>query len=388
MSIFDQTNGISYSTLSDAITGSSSNDILLVPAGSYVENFPNITHNLTIEAVGGLASLTTPQPIPVNGRAILNVQGDAGVNLSISGLQISGAVDAPTISNGAGILFETGNGLLNVTNSWIHDNQDGILTGGPDAASPGGIMSVHIGHSEINNNGLDPSNPRFGFDHNIYAGSLTQLTVTDSYIHDAFGGHEIKSRAQTTIITDNRIQDGPAALTSYSIDLANGGNGTISGNVIEKGASSPNRYMIHFGGEGTYPSSSLFVGANTFINDRPGGATAVFNQTRNPNSGDPNFNANIPATITGNTIYGINEPNLFQDNFGPPFDLASNNSFLSGPAPALDTSPGFDVSEPSSIVVLLFAVLSVAMLRCARRLPLFPVLLSASRTRRAASAGR
>jgi len=158
MSVFDQTNGISYATLSAAITGSSSNDVLLVPAGSHVENFPDITDNLTIDAVGGLASLTSPQPIPVNGRAILNVPFDADASLSISGLRISGAIDDAAISNGAGILFETGNGLLTVTNSWIHDNQDGILTGGPDAASPGGIMSVIVSHPEINNNGVDQSN--------------------------------------------------------------------------------------------------------------------------------------------------------------------------------------------------------------------------------------
>jgi hypothetical protein len=366
--VFDQTSGIDYATLSAAISGSAANDVLLVPAGSYVENFPNISHNLTIDAVGGMASLTTPQPIPVNGRAILNVPFDAGVNLSISGLRISGAVDAPAISNGAGILFETGNGLLTVTHSWIHDNQDGILTGGPDGASPGGKMSVVVSHSEINNNGVDPSNPRFGFDHNIYAGTLSQLTVTDSYIHDALGGHEIKSRALTNIITNNRIQDGPAAQTSFSIDLADGGNGTITGNVIEKGASSPNRFMIHFAGEGTYPSSSLFVSDNVFINDRPNGATALLNQTQDPNSGDPNFNANMPATISGNTFYGIDEPNLFQDDFVPPFDIASNNAFLSGSGPPLDTSPGFDVPEPASVVLLMFAVLGVAMVRYARRL--------------------
>src|SRR4051812_21476966 len=91
MSVHDQTSGVDYATLSAAIVGSSANDVLLVPAGAYVENFPNITHDLTINSVGGLASLTTPQPVPVNGRAILNVPFDAGVNLSISGLEISGA---------------------------------------------------------------------------------------------------------------------------------------------------------------------------------------------------------------------------------------------------------------------------------------------------------
>jgi hypothetical protein len=367
--VFDQTSGVDYATLSAAISGSSANDVLLVPAGSYNENFPDITHNLTIDAVGGLASLTTPQPIPINGRAILNVPFEAGVNLSISGLEISGATRAEPFPNGAGILFETGNGKLTITNSFIHNNQDGILTGGPDAASPGGVMSVVVSHSQISSNGAPPgsSYAASGSDHNIYAGSLTSFTLTDSYVTDEQGfGHEVKSRAQTNIITDNRIQDGPSALVSYDIDLPDGGNAVVTGNVIEKGPLAVNHGMIHFGGEGTYPSSSLFVSGNTFINDDASGAIGVLNQTVDPGSG-----FSVPATITGNTLYGVDEPNLFQDDNGPPFDIASNNVFFPGSGPALDTSPGFGpgfgVSEPASAAALMFAVLGVALVRYARR---------------------
>lgn len=332
MSVLDQTTGVSYTTLSGAITGSGAGDVLLVDAGSYVENFPDITHSLTIQAVGGMVSLTTVSPTPPNGRAVLNVPLDAGVNLTISGLEISGAVNELSRSNGAGILFEVGNGVLTVSNCYIHNNQDGILTGSPDAASPGGQMSVFIDHSEIANNGVDPSNPRYGFDHNIYAGALTELSVTNSYIHDALGGHEIKSRALTTIITDNRIQDGATATSSYDIDLAMGGIDTVTGNVIEKGASAPNRYMIHFGGEGTYASSSLAVSGNVFINDRAAGATGLFNQTSLAGQ-------NIPASLTNNSIYNVETIN--QDSAGPLVDMLSGNTLINGAAPALDTSPGF-----------------------------------------------
>jgi len=363
--IYDVTDATYYSTLSAAITGSSANDVLQVPAGSYVENFPDITHNLTIEAVGGLAYLSNPQPLPPNGRAILNVPGDQDVSLTISGLAISGANNDPSVSNpggssnGAGILFETGNATLTVLNSWIYGNEDGILTGGADAASING-MYVYISNSEIDDNGAPPTNPRYGYDHNIYAGELTQLTVTDSYIHDALGGHEIKTRALTSIITNNRIQDGPTAQTSYSIDFADGGNDVVTGNIIEKGASAVNRYMIHFGGEGTYPGSSLLVSDNTFINDRSDGATAVFNQTKDSN------NVNIPATITDNTLYNIPAAYLFQDNFGPPYDVTSNNVFLPGSGPPLNTSPGYTVPEPGSVVLLLVALLRMAMLQYTR----------------------
>ncbi|WP_158931305.1 right-handed parallel beta-helix repeat-containing protein [Acidisphaera sp. S103] len=362
MTIIDSTSGADYATLSAAITGSSANDVLLVPAGTYVENFPDITHSLTIDSVGGLAVLSNPQPDPPNGRAILNVPGDDNVNLTISGLDITGANNDPSAlnptgpSNGAGILFETGNDSLTVLNSWIHGNEDGILTGGADAASTNG-MYVTIANSEIDNNGAPSTSDRYGFDHNIYIGAVTQLTVSNSYFHDALGGHEIKSRAFTNIITNNRIQDGPTAQTSYSIDLADGGIDTVTGNVIEKGASAVNDYMVHFGGEGTYPDSSLYVGDNIFINDYGPAAVAVFNQTLDPN------NDSIPATIADNTLYAIPPSNLFYDQNGPPFDIVSNNVFLPGPGPTLDTSPGYGVPEPSGVTVLLLASLSMAMVR-------------------------
>jgi len=182
--VYDETSGVDYATLSAAISGSSANDVLLVPAGSYVENFPDITHSLTIDSVGGLASLSNPQSVPPNGRAVLDVPLDAGVNLSISGLEISGATAPEPAPNGAGILFEMGNGSLTVTNSYIHNNEDGILAGAPDAASPGGVTSVVITHSQISDNGAPPgsSYASSGSDHNLYIGAVTSFTLTDSYI--------------------------------------------------------------------------------------------------------------------------------------------------------------------------------------------------------------
>lgn len=339
MSVIDITTNTSYATLSAAIAGSSANDTLQVPAGSYVEDFPDITHSLTITAVGGLASLTRATPLTVSGRAILNVPLDAGVNLSIDGLEIHGAARPGANPNGAGILFEVGNGALTVSHSWIHGNEDGILTGAPDAHSPGGVMTATISHSDIGDNGAPPGSAyaAAGSDHNIYAGALTSLTVTDSYIHGAFSqGHEIKSRALTTTITNNRIFDlsprAGALGTSYDIDVPNGGNVTITGNVIEKGPASVNRYVIHFGGEGTYQNSSLFVDGNTIINDRSGGATAAFNQS------PAGTGANIPSTITNNTLYGLGPGELFQDGSGSSADTVSGNMFPSGAAPALDTT--------------------------------------------------
>ncbi len=340
--VYDATSNTWYSTLSAAITGSSANDVLLI-AGSFVENFPTITHSLTIEAVSpNLASLSNPQPLPPNTRAVLDCPFEAGVNLTISGLNIFGANNNSIgIDNGAGILFEVGNGVLTVNHSWIHDNEDGILTGGPNTFSPGGTMSVSISDSEIDDNGLQPGDPRYGLDHNLYIGDVNQFTITGSYIHGALGGHEIKSRALASTITDNRIEDGPTAPTSYGIDMANAGVDIVTGNLIEKGPDAVQQTFIHFGGDSpNYPASSLLISNNTIIDDRFGGGILLSNASTDPNAGDPNYGHNVPATISGNTIHeGSGGPvTLFSDANPPPPDNASSNVFLTSADPVLDTA--------------------------------------------------
>ncbi len=366
MPVTDVTSGQTYATLSDAITGSSAGDVIDVPAGTYVENFPDISHSLTIQSSGGMAYLSNPQPDPPNTRAIINVPGNANVSLTLSGLDISGANNDITHpasiggSNGAGILFESGNGALSVLNSHIHNNQDGILTGGTTSASTGG-MTVSIVNSEIDHNGLPQSNPRYGFDHNLYIGDADQLTVTGSYIHDAAGGHEIKTRAHASSITGNRIFSLDGA-DSYAIDLADGGNNIVQNNVIEKGANSPQARFVDFGGEGTYLFSSLLLDSNSFINDDitgslGGNAIALMNA-----SFDYVFFAPDAADITNNLFYGPIDP--YQDVYAPPYDTLANNQFLPlSAAPPLDTSPPFDVPAPGMGAVLLLAAVVTRLRR-------------------------
>lgn len=365
MTIINLTSATPYATLSAAIVASSANDVIQLSAGSYVEDFPDIDHSLTINAVGGLASLTRATPLTVSGRAILNVPGGAGVDLSISGLEIYGAARPGPNPNGAGILFESGNGRLSVLNSWIHGNEDGILTGGTAAGSPAGGMHVSIVHSELSDNGAPVGSgyAANGLDHNLYAGMLTSLTVTDSYIHSVSSqGHEIKSRALSTTITNNRIFDLspglPGALgSSYDIDVPNGGDVLIEGNVIEKGAQAVNRYSIHFGGEGTHAVNSLRVCGNSFVNNR-NGVTMVFNAL-------DVAGANIPAVICDNTIHDSGGGAvLVEDSHGVAVDVLSNNVFIAGGAP-LDTAPLFASPEPSGVAVMLVATICLFVARAA-----------------------
>lgn len=363
MSVLDVTTNTTFHSLSAAIIASQANDVIQITGGTYVENFPSITHSLTIEAVHGMASLSSPQPEPINGRAILNVPLNRNVSLTVSGLILHGAANAD--GNAAGILFEIGNGTLTVRDCWITGNQDGILTGGVSRASTHG-MTVTIDHSEIDDNGVAPLNPRYGFAHNLYIGAVSQLTVSNSYVHAALGGHEIKSRALTSVISGNRIVDGPHAGTSYSIDLPDGGIGVISGNVIEKGPLAANRYVIHFAGEGgvTYPNSTLVVENNTVVSDRLA-AVAVYNQSEDRSG------RTIPAAITGNTLYNIPRAALVEDAHGGAADTVSGNSFDTGAAPPLDTAHPFQVPtpvpEPPGVSILPLALLATAILRHCRQ---------------------
>ena len=260
-----------FHTLASALAMSRNGDVLLVDAGTYVNDFATIRSKVSIIGVGGMVNLVATQA-PPNGKAILTVDTDALIqNVSFSGAAVPDA-------NGAGIRYEGGS--LTLRNCSFHNNENGLMS----AAVPGGTLLIQ--HCDFGHNGNGN-----GLTHNLYAGGIKQLTIEDSVFHDAVVGHEIKSRALNTTITGSVISDGPDGTASYSIDLPNGGKGLISGNLIYKGPQAENQAIIHFGGEGIpYAGSSLLVTGNQVTNDRGPGAVAVLNHTA------------IPVTVTGNSL--------------------------------------------------------------------------------------
>ncbi len=363
MSIFNATDGIYFPTVTAAINASSSGDALHLPAGQYVEEFPLITQSLTLQGVGGMAWLKTPNPAPANDRAVLMAPYNAGADLTLRNIEISGAA-RPIYQNGAGVLFETGNGHLQVEDSWFHDNENGMLVGG----SPG--MTVNILRSEFGHNGLAPGvwTQQYGLPHNLYVNGVDSLSVVDSLFHSVQTAHELKSRAQQTTIVNSRFVDGPDSQASYSIDLPNGGLAVLQGNQISKGPQSPNRYIVHYGGEvvPTWPGSSLDMAGNIIVNQRAAGATAVYNHSRDGPAGVAN-----PGTITGNIFYNIET--IVQTAYGPPPLTLADNTELAGAGPAISTAHPFQfgaaaVPEPGT-VMLLAAALLVMVLR--RKLAVF-----------------
>lgn len=323
------TTGVTYDSLNAALTASGANDVIQVMGGqTYSENFSIISHSVTIESVGGLAYLSDPDiEDGGNSRAVLYVAPNSNANLTISGLYISGAVDAN--NNGAGVLFETGNGDLTINDCWFNGNQEGVLVG---SATTSTNENVTITKSEFSDNGITPGDPGSGYAHNLYVNQANSLTISNSYFTDAVGGHEIKSGATVNVIENNRIQDGPSGQSSYSIDLEDGGTDTVSGNVIEKGPTALNKYLIAWGDQGTIdPGSSLVIANNTLI-DNLGDAVVLDNYS------GADTGTNIPTTIENNTLYGFGGPqSLWVDSNGPPYEVTSNNVFDPGPGPVLDT---------------------------------------------------
>jgi hypothetical protein len=197
----------------------------------------------------------TTDTSPPDGKAMIT-EGQPGLSVAINGFDISGV--AVGDSNGAAVRYE--GGALSLSNDYFHDNQEGLL-GGADVNG-----SISIDHSEFSHNG-DGS----GSTHNLYIGAIANFSLTNSYVHDAVVGHEIKSRAANNTITGNRIFDNNGS-ASYSIDLPNGGNANISSNVIEQGANTQNPAMIAYGEEGmVYPSNTIAITSNMLVNDDPRG---------------------------------------------------------------------------------------------------------------------
>ena len=293
--------GQQYTTIATAVAATHDGDTVLVQAGTYLNDFFDVTTKITLKSVGGLAVIdATAQP--GNGKGAIVVDND----VTIDGFGVTGVTVGD--GNGAGIRYDSGQ--MTIKNSVFWANQDGLLANG----DPNG--NILIENSEFSDNGAGD-----GYTHNIYVNGVASLTIQNSYFHDAQVGHEIKSRALVTTITGSRIQDNTTGSASYDIDLPDGGLATITNNTIEKGPNAQNNFAIHYGGEGgPYAGSSLTISGNTILSDKPG-ATLLLNQTA------------ITAQLTNNQIYGFSAAQIAQG----PVTQSGNTTLTTEPALNLST---------------------------------------------------
>ena len=307
MTIFSVGSDQQYSTIAAAVQAAQDGDTVAVQAGTYTNDFARVTSQITLTAVGGPVNLVATEQ-PPNGKGILDTYASTVVN----GFTFSGAIVQD--NNGAGIRSNAGD--LTVENCVFSNNQDGILVN----ADPNATITIK--DSEFAFNGAGD-----GYSHNLYVGAVKALVIDNSYFHDANIGHEVKSRALSTTITNSRIIDGSGS-ASYSVDLPNGGTAVLTGNVIEKGPSAQNQTIVHFGGESVpYAGSSLVMTGNVIVNDRVG-VTGLVNA------------AGSPAQVTGNTFYGVTA-----EQFG----IVDGSNTVVADRPALDLTTRVTAPAPAPV---------------------------------------
>lgn len=244
---------------SDAARTARDGDTIEIDSGIYDGDAAVWRQNhLTLRGIGSRAHLRA-NGAHAEGKAIWVIKGN---DTAIEGVEFSGA-KVPD-QNGSAIRLE-GTGLT-VRDCYIHDNENGILTGANPASD------VVVEHSEFSHNGLGD-----GYTHNLYIGGVRSFTLRFSYVHHARVGHNVKSRALTNYITYNRIMDEKDGRSSYAIDIPNGGLSFIIGNVIQQGPATENPTIVSYGAEGLKnPIKELYFINNTVVNDRPAGARFLF----------------------------------------------------------------------------------------------------------------
>jgi len=305
--------GKTYPTISaavavaDADTSPTDFYIIEVEPGTYTNDFPLVTRPLEIEVdpteIGRPVILNATVPLPNEKGIILNFS-----NLIVNGLTFQGAeISSALGGNGAGIRDQntlSGGGgpgaalpYLIVLNSTFINNQTGMLTG--DNYS----QSITVTNSKfINNGNPDPT----VFQHALYVNYAGSLTVTNSVFCGQLIGHDIKSRALQTNVSDNQLYDGQAdaavgcnaGSTSLAIDVPNGGIAAISGNLITQGQASQNSKMVDYGEEGLlYNTNSFIVSYNNFTNIGTLSAIGIFQEL-----------PCVPVQLTADDFTGVATP--------------------------------------------------------------------------------
>lgn len=281
-------------------------DTILIDAGTYAGDVATWRQSrLTIRGVGGRAHLAAAGQ-SAQGKATWVIQGSDTI---VESIEFSGA--AVPDQNGAGIRQEGAN--LTVRDCYFHDNENGILAG--DNAS----SDILIEHSIFAHNGAGD-----GQSHNMYINRVRSLTLRASHVHDAHVGHNVKSRAATTIVEGNRITSEDGGDPSYEIEMPNGGIAIITGNVIHQGPNAGNPILVAFAQEGaTNPVQGLYVAYNTFVDGR-GNGTFVRN------------NSAVPAVVVNNVLVGGSQ--LLSGLGAPANNVESDPGFVS--LPTLDVHLG------------------------------------------------
>ncbi|MDR2651863.1 MAG: hypothetical protein LBC68_06060 [Prevotellaceae bacterium] len=296
-----------FKTIKEASVAAQNNTIIEIDAGTYKGDAALAfwkQDSIVIRASGGEVNLDADGK-SMEDKAIWVIDGG---NICIEGITFVNA-KVPD-QNGAGIRLTNGN--LTVINCRFLHNEMGLLTG--NFAS----TTLTVKNSEFGYSGYGD-----GLSHDIYVGRIGSFYVSGSYFHHANIGHLIKSRAALSQIYYNMIADGndAASKASYEIDIPDGGQAIIVGNIIQKSSTPENPYVINFARESStqYAVNRIFICFNTIINfhnasdmvlGAPSSVTEkyIFNNAISENT---TFNPSIQLTAEkGNVFFKSEELSL------------------------------------------------------------------------------
>ena len=283
-----------YAAPGAAAAAARDGDTIEIAAGEYRGDVAVWRSNrLKIVGVGGRPHIKADGQ-SAEGKGVWVIKGE---DTQVDNVEISGA-RVPD-KNGAAIRLEGRN--LIVRNSFFHDGENGILTGADEHSE------VVIDRCEFARNGDGQ-----GYAHNVYIGAIAKLTVRLSYLHHAVGGHNLKSRAAISLVSDNRLADEGDGRASYEADFPNGGQVTLAFNVIQKGPGAPNSTLVSYGAEGLSNGKNSFVAkGNTFVSQRPAGARFI---AIVPGANPVDINGNVfagPGSLPD--IAGVKSKNAVQN---------------------------------------------------------------------------
>jgi hypothetical protein len=238
--------GEAFARPSEAARRAQPGDTVLIRPGRYVDCAVWRTPRLTIAADGGPVEITGPA---CQGKGLFVILAP---DVTVRGLTFRGA-RVPD-GNGAGIRMEGGS--LTVLASRFEENENGILT----ASLPEARLLIE--DSAFIRNGALVHDCA----HGVYAGMLAEVVVRRTRFEGNRICHHLKSRAARTELTDSHIEDGPERGSSYLVDVPNGGDLLMRGNVLIKGPLTDNALTaVMIGAEGVrHPTRSLVIEGNRF----------------------------------------------------------------------------------------------------------------------------
>jgi hypothetical protein len=244
-----------YQSVESALVAATDGSTVRILPGVYRDGGILRAHGVHVEAEGAYLFDAAWED-----KANLVIKGNDAV---IEGLRCS-HIRVPD-ANGACIRAEGRN--LTLRRVHFHDSQTGVLSG----RTAGRIVVESSVFERLGNRGEELGNA-----HGLYIGSIDEFVLRDSRVVASAGeGHEVKSRAARTLIEACVIAS-LSGRDSRQIDLPNGGDIVIRGNVLEKGPNSENRQLIGIGmergqGHGTdHVLNRALIENNMVLDDRLG----------------------------------------------------------------------------------------------------------------------